>query len=141
MMPVVLYTLSHQLVPILREYCRTSATAIDASLNPLIQAHLRGMAEDLAAVSLCGDLLVSTSAGGCQHVEKLLARPIHTLKSRPVLSACGMQNNVLEGWESRQKVRDVDGVVFTGEIGDETLAVDEAATAALRREKAKHHAA
>jgi N-methylhydantoinase B len=50
-------------------------------------------------------------------------------------------HDVLEGWESRQKARDVYGVVFTGEIEDETLAVDEAATAALRREKGGHHAA
>ncbi|MFQ3667240.1 MAG: hypothetical protein SNJ79_14615, partial [Sphingomonadaceae bacterium] len=50
-------------------------------------------------------------------------------------------HDVLEGWESRQKARDVYGVVFTGEIDDETLAVDEAATAALRREKGGQHAA
>jgi len=48
--------------------------------------------------------------------------------------------DVLEGWESREKARDVYGVVFTGEIEDDTLAVDEAATevqrAELRRERA-----
>ena len=43
-------------------------------------------------------------------------------------------HDVLEGWESRQKARDVYGVVFTGEIEDETLAVDAAATAARRIE-------
>lgn len=37
LMPGVPYTLSHQLMPILREYRRASATAIDASLTPLIQ--------------------------------------------------------------------------------------------------------
>ena len=44
-------------------------------------------------------------------------------------------HDVLEGWESREKARDVYGVVFTGEIDDETLAVDEAATLALRKQK------
>ena len=37
------YTLSHRLIPIVREYRRASATAIDASLKPLMQAHLRSM--------------------------------------------------------------------------------------------------
>ena len=39
---------------------------------------------------------------------------------------------MLEGWESRDKARDVYGVVFTGEIEDDSLAVDAAATAARR---------
>jgi len=65
MMPGVPYTLSHQLVPILREYRRASATAIDASLKPLMQKHLREMAADLRAAGFAGDLLVSTSVGGC----------------------------------------------------------------------------
>lgn len=41
-------------------------------------------------------------------------------------------HDVLEGWESREKARAVYGVVFTGAIEDESLAVDEAATATLR---------
>ncbi|MBS0397850.1 MAG: hydantoinase/oxoprolinase family protein, partial [Proteobacteria bacterium] len=41
MMPGVPFTLSHQLLPVMREYRRASATAIDASLKPLMQAHLK----------------------------------------------------------------------------------------------------
>jgi N-methylhydantoinase B len=43
-------------------------------------------------------------------------------------------HDVLEGWESRDKARDVYGVVFTGDIDDDTLAIDAAATAARRAE-------
>ena len=86
LLPGVPYTLSHQLVPILREYRRASATAIDASLKPLMQHHLREMSDDLLAAGFAGDLLVSTSVGGCQHVEELIARPIHTLKSGPAMA-------------------------------------------------------
>lgn len=42
--------------------------------------------------------------------------------------------DVLEGWETRQKAKDVYGVVFTGEIDDETLTIDAAATATRRDE-------
>ncbi|MBO6783063.1 MAG: hypothetical protein JJ899_07305, partial [Alphaproteobacteria bacterium] len=45
--------------------------------------------------------------------------------------------DVLEGWETREKARDVYGVIFTGEIEDDTLAVDEAATTARREELRK----
>ncbi|UPY36400.1 hydantoinase B/oxoprolinase family protein [Sediminicoccus sp. KRV36] len=43
-------------------------------------------------------------------------------------------HDVLEGWESRDKARDIYGVIFTGEIEDETLAVDIPATLARRQE-------
>jgi N-methylhydantoinase B len=45
-----------------------------------------------------------------------------------------VHHDVLEGWESRQKAHDIYGVVFTGEIEDDSLAVDEAATRARRVE-------
>jgi hypothetical protein len=40
--------------------------------------------------------------------------------------------DVLEGGETRQKADDIYGVVFAGEIDDESLAVDTAATQARR---------
>jgi len=50
-----------------------------------------------------------------------------------------VHHDVLEGWESREKARDVYGVMFTGEIEDDSLAVDVEATqarrAALRMER------
>jgi N-methylhydantoinase B len=49
--------------------------------------------------------------------------------------------DVLEGYESIGKARDIYGVVFTGKIEDDTLAVDAAATAARRAELAKANGA
>ena len=49
--------------------------------------------------------------------------------------------DVLEGWETRQKANDTYGVVFTGEIDDETLAIDAAATQTRRNELRKARAA
>ncbi len=85
-LPGVPYTLSHELVPILREYRRASATAIDASLKPLMQRHLTEMERDLRAAGFKGEILVSTSMGGCQHVAEAAARPILTLKSGPAMA-------------------------------------------------------
>jgi N-methylhydantoinase B len=42
--------------------------------------------------------------------------------------------DVLEGWETLTKAKDIYGVIFTGEIDDESLEVDEAATEARRSE-------
>ena len=46
-------------------------------------------------------------------------------------------HDVLEGWETEAKARDVYGVVLTGRVDDDSLALDEAATAARRAELAQ----
>ncbi len=85
-LPGIPYTLSHRLLPILREYRRASATAIDASLKPLMQRHLTQMEADLRDAGFAGEILISTSAGGCQHVAEVASRPILTLKSGPAMA-------------------------------------------------------
>jgi N-methylhydantoinase A len=122
-LPGVPFTLSHQLVPILREYRRASATAIDASLKPLMQAHLRGMAADLAQAGFAGDLLVSTSGGGCQAVEAVVARPIHTLKSGPAMApVAGRAIAAQEGRGLNAIVCDTGGTTFdVGLVRDGSL--------------------
>lgn len=123
MMPGVPYTLSHQLVPILREYRRASATAIDASLKPLMQRHLRDMHEDLQAAGFGGDLLISTSVGGCQQVEELIARPIHTLKSGPAMApVAGRAYAAVERLGGNAIVCDTGGTTFdVGLVRDGSL--------------------
>lgn len=122
-MPGVPYTLSHQLVPILREYRRASATAIDASLKPLMQKHLREMAADLRQAGFAGDLLVSTSVGGCQEVEELIARPIHTLKSGPAMApVAGRAYSAVEKLGGNAIVCDTGGTTFdVGLVRDGSL--------------------
>lgn len=123
MMPGVPYTLSHQLVPILREYRRASATAIDASLKPLMQRHLRDMDKDLNAAGFCGDLLISTSVGGCQQVDELIARPIHTLKSGPAMApVAGRAYAAVERLGGNAIVCDTGGTTFdVGLVRDGSL--------------------
>jgi len=86
MLPGVAFTLSHRLIPIVREYRRASATAIDASLKPLMARHLKTMEQDLRAAGYKGELLISTSVGGCMHVDELIAQPIHSVKSGPAMA-------------------------------------------------------
>src|SRR5262245_25675395 len=85
-LPGVPYTLSHELIPIVREYRRASTTAIDASLKPLMQRHLREMESDLRAAGFRGELLIGTSAGGCQHVSEVATRPVQMRKSGPAMA-------------------------------------------------------
>ena len=86
LLPEFPYTLSHSLLPVVREYRRASATAIDASLKPLMRAHLHEMEADLRAAGYGGEILVSTAVGGCMNVGELAERPIHSVRSGPAMA-------------------------------------------------------
>jgi N-methylhydantoinase A len=112
-LPGVPYTLSHRLIPIVREYRRASATAIDASLKPLMQRHLAEMESDLRDAGYRGDILVSTSVGGCMHVDALVERPIHTLKSGPAMApVAGRVYSAVEDLGGDVIVCDTGGTTF-----------------------------
>jgi N-methylhydantoinase A len=112
-LPNVPYTLSHQLVPIIREYRRASATAIDASLKPLMQEHLRQMESDLRGAGYQGEILVSTAVGGCMHVEELAERPIHTVKSGPAMApVAGLNYARIENFGTDVIICDAGGTTF-----------------------------
>ncbi len=107
------YTLSHQLNPIVREYRRASTTAIDASLKPLMQRHLREMEDDLRAAGFKGELLVGTSGGGCQHVAEVAMRPVQMLKSGPAMApVAGQAYTTIEGLGGDAIVCDTGGTTF-----------------------------
>lgn len=112
-LPGVPYTLSHQLNPIIREYRRASSAAIDASLKPLMQSHLRGMVEDLRAAGFKGQLLVATSFGGVMHVDDVVQRPIFLVKSGPAMApVAGRTYAEAEGGRRDLIVCDTGGTSF-----------------------------
>jgi N-methylhydantoinase A len=85
-LPGIPYTLSSRLNPIIREYRRTSSAAIDASLKPLMQAHLSDMERDLRSAGFGGELLVVTSFGGVLRLEDTVQRPLYTVNSGPAMA-------------------------------------------------------
>jgi N-methylhydantoinase A len=112
-LPGVPYTLSHELIPIVREYRRASTTAVDASLKPLMQEHLRQMESDLRAAGFSGELLISTSGGGCQHVDEVATRPVTMLKSGPAMApVAGQAYTTIERLGGDAIVCDTGGTTF-----------------------------
>lgn len=85
-LPDVPYTLSHQLNPVIREYRRASATAIDASLKPLMGSHLQEVIGDLGEAGFAGELMAATSFGGVMPLDDLSRRPINSVRSGPALA-------------------------------------------------------
>ena len=111
--PSIPFTLSHQLVPIVREYRRASATAIDASLKPLMQRHLRELEEDLRKAGFAGQILVSTASGGCNHIDQLIEKPIYTIGSGPAMAPiAGLNFSTQEDLGDNVIICDTGGTTF-----------------------------
>lgn len=85
-LPGIPFTLSHQVLPIVREYRRALASVLDASLKPLMQKHLQDLDRDLRSAGFTGDLLVSTTIGGNVGIARVTERPIHMVKSGPAMA-------------------------------------------------------
>jgi N-methylhydantoinase A len=83
MCPGMPYSLSHKTSPTLREYRRTSATAIDASLKPLASRSIEELESQLRAAGLGGLLTFVTSSGGQTAAREVVARPISLCLSGP----------------------------------------------------------
>jgi N-methylhydantoinase A len=112
-MPDIPYTLSHQLNPIIREYPRTSSTAIDASLKPLMQSHLSEFERDLRAANYNGEILVSSCSGGAMHVKDVVEKPIYTVKSGPAMAPlAGIAYAEAEGEGNDVIIVDTGGTTF-----------------------------
>ena len=84
--PEVPVTLSHALNPIPREYRRTIATAIDASLHGIVPAYLGRLEGAVREAGFEGSLLVANCQGGMMTVDEIAARPIHAVMSGPTLA-------------------------------------------------------
>ena len=88
-LPGTPYTLSHGLNPVIREYRRAAGAAIDASLKPLMQSHLKALTADLREGGFGGELLVLTSIGGVRDAEDITEQPIYSVNSGPSMAPIG----------------------------------------------------
>ena len=81
--PEIPYSLGHVVNPCIREYRRTSAAALDASLKPIVARSVRALEERLAAHGFTGTLTYVTSSGGQTSAADIEKRPVHLCFSGP----------------------------------------------------------
>ena len=112
-LPGIPHTLSSRLNPSVREYRRTSSTAIDASLKPLMSRFFRHLEEELRTNGFKGRLLIMTSSGGVLDAEHVAETPIHSIGSGPAgAPVAGRHFAALDGGGMTAIVTDAGGTTF-----------------------------
>lgn len=81
--PHLAVSLSSEVLPEIREYERTSATAMNAYVQPLTQDYLRRFEQALAKRGFQGQILIMNSAGRLTTLEGAQRFPVQLLESGP----------------------------------------------------------
>jgi N-methylhydantoinase A len=111
--PGVHCVLSHQVNPTPREYRRTIATTIDASLRSTVAGHLDAVASMLRNAGFAGVLLGAGSHGGVMPFSELRRRPILTVGSGPTMAPVAACAAAGDGWASANLlIGDMGGTSF-----------------------------
>jgi N-methylhydantoinase A len=74
---------SHEILPEIREFERTSTTTLNAYLQPAIADYLRRLEGALGAENFAGEVLIVQSNGGVMSLDTACERPIRTALSGP----------------------------------------------------------
>jgi N-methylhydantoinase A/oxoprolinase/acetone carboxylase beta subunit len=81
--PEVSVSLSSAVAPVIREYERTSTTAINAYVMPVVEEYLDFLQEELQDEGFTGEVYLMTSSGGIVNIATAKAEPVRLVESGP----------------------------------------------------------
>ncbi len=81
--PDLYVSTSHEVLPEILEFERTSTTAVNAYLGPVMRDYIGRLREDLEGDGFAGELFVSSSTGGALTPETAKEMPARTIQSGP----------------------------------------------------------
>ncbi|HUT50534.1 MAG TPA: hydantoinase/oxoprolinase family protein [Alphaproteobacteria bacterium] len=85
----VFVTCSSDILPVIREYERTSTTVINAYLGPALSAYFASLARHLAALKIEAPIQVMKSDGGLMSVAAAARKPAYIVESGPAAGVIG----------------------------------------------------
>jgi N-methylhydantoinase A len=88
-MPDVAISVSHEILPEIKEYPRTSTTVINAYVQPVVRAYVTALAARLRAIGIQAPLQLMQSNGGLASAEFAAVAPAHIIESGPAAGVVG----------------------------------------------------
>ena len=88
-LPGVPISLSHDVLPLFREYERTLATVLNATLQPLVGSYIDRLASGLRSREISSPFFVMKSNGGIFPPDAAARQPVHLALSGPAAGARG----------------------------------------------------
>ena len=88
-LPDVAISVSHEILPEIKEYPRTSTTVINAYVQPVVRAYVTSLAARLHTLGIEAPLQLMQSNGGLASVEFAATAPAHIIESGPAAGVVG----------------------------------------------------
>jgi N-methylhydantoinase A len=88
-LPEVAISVSHEILPEIKEYPRTSTTVINAYVQPVVRAYVTALAARLRALGIAAPLQLMQSNGGLASAEFAALAPAHIIESGPAAGVVG----------------------------------------------------
>ncbi|MSP05675.1 MAG: hydantoinase/oxoprolinase family protein [Acetobacteraceae bacterium] len=82
-------SISHEILPEIKEYPRTSTTVINAYVQPVVRAYITSLEARLKALGITAPLHLMQSNGGLAPAEFAAAYPAHIVESGPAAGVVG----------------------------------------------------
>lgn len=79
----VYLTCSHEILPEIREYERTSTTVVNAYLGPVVVRYLHSLIDKLRAIGMTGPVQIMHSNGGVMSAAAVMQKPAAIIESGP----------------------------------------------------------
>ncbi|MGJ7506325.1 hydantoinase/oxoprolinase family protein [Variovorax sp. GT1P44] len=87
--PQLVVSASHQVLPEIREFERTSTTVVNAFVKPVVDAYLGRLERGLEAARVTAPLMIMQSAGGVMKAGTARQLPAYCIESGPAAGAVG----------------------------------------------------
>ena len=87
--PNIILTTSSRLLPILKEYERTSSTVVNAYIRPVVSGYLENLQARLKEMQINKGLMVMQSNGGLSDCQSVREKPITCVESGPAAGVVG----------------------------------------------------
>ncbi|HET7879758.1 MAG TPA: hydantoinase/oxoprolinase family protein [Acetobacteraceae bacterium] len=88
-LPRVALSVSHQILPEIKEYPRTSTTVINAYVQPVVRAYVTSLVARLRGLGIEAPLQLMQSNGGLASAEFAATAPAHVIESGPAAGVVG----------------------------------------------------
>ena len=88
-LPDVAVSVSHEILPEIKEYPRTSTTVINAYVQPVVRTYLTTLQARLAALGITAGLRLMQSNGGLAGADFAAAQPARIVESGPAAGVIG----------------------------------------------------
>ena len=95
--PDVWTSLSHRVLPVIREYERTSTTVLNAYVRPVVASYLEALRGKLDGLEVTAPLLIMQSNGGVMTSKAAAERPVYVVESGPaagVIASSGLARSL-----------------------------------------------